>query len=88
MSYTSYADALETLSLESLETRRIKLCLKFALRAEKHPKFSTWFIRETKTRVTRSVPNKYFGTRTKHARLEKGPISYLTNLLNQHYDKK
>ena len=56
MSYTSYADALETLGLESLETRRIKLCLKFALRAEKHPKFSTWFTRETKTRATRSVP--------------------------------
>ena len=88
MNYKSYSDALDTLNLESLEARRVKLCLKFALRAEKHPKFSKWFTRSTKTRVTRSIPNKYFETRMRHERLKKGPISYLTSLLNQHYSKK
>ena len=40
-SYGSYRNALETVSLESLDERRYKLCLKFtkkALRHEKHSK--------------------------------------------------
>ena len=36
--YSGYKTALTELGLESLEARRIRLCLKFALKAESHPK--------------------------------------------------
>ena len=42
-SYLSYKDALKTLNLESLKTRRDNLCLKFAKKAEKDKKFKHWF---------------------------------------------
>ena len=41
--YGTYRGALKSLNLESLETRRQMICLKFAKKAEKHPKFSKWF---------------------------------------------
>ena len=88
MAYNSYSDALETLNLESLETRRNKLCLKFALKAERHPKLSSWFTPSSKTRNTRYIPPKYSKPRTNHARLDKGPICFLTNILNEHYNRK
>ena len=85
--YSSYSTALSTLGLETLETRRIQLCLNFALRAETHPKFSSWFVPTVKSRQTRAIPDKYFKVRSKHARFDKSPINYLTDLLNQHYRK-
>ena len=84
-SYQSYAYALESLQLESLEARRINLCLRFALRAEKHQKFKHWFILNTKTSVTRRKPVKYVPVVAKHSRFEKSPLFYLTNLLNTYY---
>ena len=51
--YESYRDALKTLNLDSLETRRQKLTLKFALKAEKNNKFKTWFKLASKTLNTR-----------------------------------
>ena len=85
--YSSYTTALLSLGLETLESRRIKLCLNFALKAEKHPKFSSWFKPSMKSRDTRTRPNKYCQTKSKHKRFDQGPISYLTNLLNQHYSQ-
>ena len=41
--YISYKHALEFVKLETLEQRRVKLSLKFALKAEKHKKFRHWF---------------------------------------------
>ena len=37
--YTSYEDTLKLLNLESLEKRREDLCLSFALKCLKNPKF-------------------------------------------------
>jgi len=85
--YISYSQALQCLALESLEERRIKLCLKFALKAEKNPKYAGWFVPYVKPRNTRNVPTKYCKVKANHSRLEKGPIGYLTNLLNLHYSK-
>ena len=85
--YTSYSNALQELGLETLENRRMKLCLKFALKAEKSPKYSSWFTPFKKARDTRAIPPKYSNVRASHWRLEKGPISFLTNLLNKHYSK-
>ena len=85
--YSSYSEALMLLSLESLESRRMKLCLNFALKAEKHPKYCSWFVPYTKKRDTRAVPTKYNMARTYHARYERSPINFLTYLLNEHYSK-
>ena len=41
--YLSYKNALRALGLETLESRRKKLSLKFALKASKHSKFKSWF---------------------------------------------
>ena len=42
-SYTTYKEALTLLKIDTLETRRSQLCLKFALKPVKNPKFSSWF---------------------------------------------
>ena len=46
--YTTYNEALGALNIDTIESRRIKLCLKFALKAAKNPKFSGWFAPENK----------------------------------------
>ena len=82
--HTSYSDALIKFGLETLEDRREKLCLKFALKAYRNPKFTSWFVTNIPEVNTRSVKThlKQIHTRTK--RFEKSPIPYLTNLLNSH----
>ena len=85
--YSSYSEALMLLSLESLESRRMKLCLNFALKAEKHPKYCSWFVPYMKKQDIRAVPPKYNMARTNHARYERSPINFLTYLLNEHYSK-
>ena len=44
-SYISYDVALKALNLDHLEERRMRICLNFALKAEKHTKFKKWFVR-------------------------------------------
>ena len=83
--YESYSKALETLCLETLETRRIKLCLNFALSCEKNEKFKSWFVPNLKRTNTRQKNSKYLEAWTNHARLENSPICYLIKLLNTYY---
>ena len=47
--YDSYKNALELSSLETLEARRDKLCLKFAKKAERNIKHMKWFKPRPKT---------------------------------------
>ena len=84
--YISYKTALESLNIENLEVRRVRLCLNFALKAEAHPKFRSWFQKTTKTYNTRST-TKYKEVYGKHARYRNSPLAYLTRLLNAHYSK-
>ena len=42
--YTSYSSALKILNMKKICVRRVKLCLKFALKCEKHLKFKNWFV--------------------------------------------
>ena len=83
--YVSYSQALKTLNLESLEHRRNKLCLKFALKAEKHEKFRNWFKPSIKTVDTRSLKKKYCEVKANHTRFYKSPINFITRILNMHY---
>ena len=82
-SHTNYAEALKFFNLGTLEKRREDLCIKFALKAFKNPKFSNWFVPNESEVNTRSIklPLKSVKTRTK--RFKDSPIPYLTELLNK-----
>ena len=80
--YTSYRNALKQSKLQSLESRRDKLCLKFAKKAEKDPKHRQWF-KKTQGSKTRQNPTKYYKVLAHHDRYKKSPISHLTRLLNK-----
>ena len=86
-SYNSYNSALKTLNLETLESRRIRLTLKFALKCEKLDKFKSWFKPATKNVNTRAQANKYCDVIANHSRFSKSPISFITKLLNKHHNK-
>ena len=80
--YKSYKSALRELKLEPLYTRRIALCRKFALKAQKHEKFSRWFKPNNKLTVTRSKTPKFHDVYSRTERFKRSPISYLTRILN------
>ena len=86
--YESYKLALRALDLEPLQSRRDKLSLNFALKSEKSDKFQKWFKPATYPQDTRQDKLKYCKVNTKHSRFMKSPISFLTNLLNEHYNKR
>ena len=85
---TDYKEALEHFGMQTLRVRREALCLKFAQKAYRNPKFTTWFAPNQSEVNTRSIklPLKEVKTRTK--RYKNSPIPYLTNLLNQHLTKQ
>ena len=86
--YESYKLALRALDLEPLQSRRDKLSLNFALKSEKSDKFQKWFKPATYPQDTRQDKLKYCKVNAKHSRFMKSPISFLTNLLNEHYNKR
>ena len=71
----------------TLEVRREKLCLKFALKALKSQKFSSWFsVNQTEVNTrSEKLPLRNIKGRTK--RFRTSPIPYLTELLNAHLPK-
>ena len=82
-SYNSYA--LKFLNFETLDARRNKLSLKFALmKADSNLKFRNWFIPEVKRVNTRTIRQKYKEVRSKHEIYKRSPLTFLTTLLNQH----
>ena len=82
MNYTNYPLALEKLELETLEARREKLCMKFAIKSSKNIKHKNWFKLNEKTTTTRQTQPRYCPVYSNTARFENSPISYLTKLLN------
>ena len=86
--FETYSKALITLDLETLEARRLRLSLNFALKAEKSDKFRNWFTPSVKRANTRQQKDKYCQVWAKHNRMEKSPIAFLTNLLNAYYRMK
>ena len=82
--YISYQNALHMLGLESLRSRRQKICEKFALKSSKHPNHSKWFFKEepTKKIQTRSKQLKYKVPFARLERFKQSPVPYLTNILN------
>ena len=80
--YLNYSNALKITNLETLESRRDKLCIKFAKKAERNQKFKMWFKPKPEL-PTRQDNDKYWKTLARTTRLKKSPISHLTNLLNE-----
>ena len=89
--YCSYRVALKLLQLDSLESRRDKLSLNFAKKAEKHSKFKSWFKLTNSKGPDRKDKykdkDKYININAKHSRLAKSPLGFLTKMLNDHYWK-
>ena len=86
-SYKSYKNALIELNMHPLSQRRDQLCLNFALKCEAHVKFSHWFKPNTTIINTRSKKDKYCNPVYKTTRLKNSPLSYLTLILNRHYQE-
>ena len=85
--HTSYADALEHFKLSSLKERREALCLKFAIKAYKNPKFSKCFPKNVNTINTRRQQRALVPIRSRTLRYGKSPLPYLNELLNTHLMK-
>ena len=86
--YISYRQALRTLNLQSLQSRRDKLCLNFVKKAEKHTKFQKWFKPAHYSQDTRQEKFKYCKVQAKHNRFEKSPLSFLTKMLNAYHNRQ
>ena len=81
-SYISYSNALQMTSLTRLDTRRESLCLTFARKAIKNPKFTNWFVEDTKIVETRRLQKNLKDVHTRTKRFRESTIPYLTELLN------
>ena len=82
--YKSYENALKVLDLEKLDERREKLCLQFAKKCLSHEKMKNLFPlnNKTHTMVTR-FQEMYEINHANTQRLQKSPIVYMQNLLNE-----
>ena len=76
-----YEESLESLGLDTLEARRVKLCFKFAKKCIKSTRFNHWFqvIKSLKTRSE----EKYVVPTGKTKRYLSSSIPHLTRILNK-----
>ena len=63
-----------------------KIWIIFAKKSQKHNKFNKWF-KPCPSVATRRKKPKFFEIFSKKVRVDKSPLSYLTKLLNQAFDK-
>ena len=83
--YSTYDNALATCNITSLEERREKLCLDFALNLEKHPVFSSWLPVQRKVGLNLRNPQKYSQLLCKTERFKGSAIPYFVKTLNNYY---
>ena len=82
--YSNYEQALDELNLDSLKTRRQKLCRKFALKCLNNDKINKFFPLNKKRHIMKT--KKYEKFKVKFAnteRLKKSAIPQMQRLLNQ-----
>ena len=79
---TTYKEALEYFEIDTLEERRKQLFIRFAIKAQKNPKFSHWFLRNEDIVNTRSIKLPFLAAKFRTRRFKKSSIPYLTYLLN------
>ena len=78
----SYSKLCKEANVTSLENRREKLCLQFAMKSLKHPQFKYWF-NQANLHNLKEKP-RYLQCNSRTQRLQKSPIPYLTGLLNKY----
>ena len=76
-----YESALKTTGLETLATRRTKLCLNFARKCTKYEKTSRMFP-ENNTHVNTRKQEQFYVTPARTTRLANSAIPYMQRLLN------
>ena len=87
--FYSYKAALRILNMETLESRRFTISLRFARKALNSEKFKEWFAmnetsdRDMKTRASKTKC-KLKPVTYKRRRYKNSPIPHLTELLNNH----
>ena len=83
-SYNNYEDALKILKMESLEDRRVRLCLKFAKNCLKNEKMKKLFplAQNNHSMKTRST-EKFKVHKARTDRYKKSAIPYMQSLLNE-----
>ena len=86
--YTSYEEALEKTSLTSLSERRQERCLKYALKATRHPENQKMFPPNIvqSTQITRERESFHVNFAYTEA-YRRSAIPYLQRLLNSHKEK-
>ena len=84
-SYQNYNQSLEKLNLDTLASRREKMCLKFAKKCTKSQKFKHWFTKKTSlhTRSKGTPKEKFFKPFGQTKRYLTSSIPYLIDLLNK-----
>ena len=88
--YTGYQRSLTVLDCETLKNRRVQICLNFANKALRHPKYSSWFTEnkvntdkvQPNTRGPKSKPTVLKPVPHRTNRYRDSPLPYLTSLLN------
>jgi hypothetical protein len=88
LEYDSYKSACQHLGLETLEVRRKKLCKKFGIKAAKNAKHTKWFKVNTKISRTRQQQPQFCPVVSRTTRFDNSPLSYLTKVLNEHFQTK
>jgi hypothetical protein len=81
--YKSYENSLNKLGMPTLHERREILCAKFAKKALKSEKFSTWFVRDRKEVNTRRKANTVREVDTRTTRFRKSALPFITSILNK-----
>ena len=85
--YSSYADSLKKTGLETLTTRRTKLCLNFAKKCVKN-NATSWMFPQKVSNVDTRDPEKFQVFKAKTDRLLKSSIPYMQRLLNANWSNK
>ena len=84
--YTSYEDALKYLCLDTLFKRIEMLCLAFALKCLKNPKFKYLFQTTPELEYNLKKERRFVEPHYDTERLKSSPLTYLTRLLNAYFD--
>ena len=79
--YFDYVQSLEDLNLKSLDTRRNKICLKFAKKCVKDDKFKHWFPKKVK--ISPRTEEKFIRPPWNTKRYLTSSIPHLINILNK-----
>ena len=78
--YLNYENALKTLNIDTLDQRREKLCLNFAIKCTKNQRTKDMFPLKTKVHNMKSRNTEKY--QVQYA-LQKSPIIHMQHLLNQ-----